>query len=409
MKAVIMAAGEGTRLKPLTNTRPKVMLPVAGRPILWYVVQSVKQAGIKEAVVIVRYLKEQIIDYFKQNEPGIKLTFVEQGDNYGTGAAILTAEKHIEDTFVVVAGDTIFDPEILRQVTAGHKGEITLAVKKVSNPHLYGVVELSGSTVSTFEEKPEHPKGDFANLSIYCMEPAVFSSIRAIPKSKRGEREIVHLFLGARAVKTDAFWMDIAYPWHLLDANEYLLGKLDAKTEHVENSTINGKVVMEEGAKIINSFVEGNCYIGKGSVIGPNAIIKGNVSIGANCNIGGATTVKNSILFDNVNAKHLSYIGDSVVGSHVNLGSGTQLANFRFDEGPISIQMEKKGWVNTGRKKFGAVVGDNTKFGVLSCTMPGKSIGENCWISSGVIVNQNIAPGTQVFIKQELTQYRAKK
>lgn len=408
MKAVILAAGQGVRLKPLTNTRPKVMLQVAGRPILWHLIQEAKKAGIREAVVVVRYLKEQIIQYFQEHDPGIKLTFVEQGTIHGTGAAILAAEPHLDDTFVALAGDIVTEADAIRQVIDAHKNGITLAVKQVPNPHQYGVVELSGNTVSLFEEKAEHPKSDLANLSIYCMESTIFHDIRGIPVSARGEQEIVNLFVGARAVKTDAFWMDIGYPWHLFDANDHLLASMESRSGDIENSTVNGKLIMEEGARVFHSFIEGNCYLGKGTQIGPNAFIKGNVSIGAYCSIGESTTIKNSILFDHVNAKHLAYLGDSVVGEGVNFGSGTQVANFRFDEGPVNVQTER-GWVNSGRKKLGAIIGDHVKFGVLSCTMPGKLIGEHSWISSGVIVNRNIAPRTQVFVKQELTEYRERK
>lgn len=407
MKAVIMAAGQGVRLKPLTNTRPKVMLPVAGRPILWHLIQEAKKAGIKEAVVIVRYKKEQVIDYFKRHDPGIKLTFVEQGSQNGTGAAILSAENYLSDTFVVLAGDIVTEARAIEQVITEHKSGITLGVKRVPNPHEYGVVELSGHTVSLFEEKVQHPKSDLANLSIYCMEPSIFHDIKSIPPSPRGEYEIVNLFVGARAVVTDAFWMDVAYPWHLLDANEHLLGKMEACTGEIEDSTIKGKVILEEGARVFNSYIEGNCFIGKNTAVGPHAFIKGNVSLGEDGCIGESSSVKNSILFDRVNAKHLAYIGDSVIGEGVNFGSGTQLANFRFDEGFVSVFTER-GWVNSGRKKLGAVIGDETKFGVNSCTMPGKLIGEHCWISSGVIVNRNIPPRTHVFVKQELTEYQEK-
>jgi len=401
MKAVIMAAGEGVRLRPLTSTRPKVMLPVAGKPILHHLLIEAKKAGIKEAVIIVRYLKEKIIDYFKDKDLGIKLKFVEQGPENGTAAAILAAEKEIQDTFVVLAGDTITEASVIRQVIDGHKGKITLGVKKVANPHLYGVVELSGDTVSIFEEKPQHPKTDLANLSIYCMDASIFSEIRSIPKSERGEYEIVNLFVGAKAVVVDGYWIDIAHPWDMLDVNEYLLTKMEANLGEIDNSTIKGKVIMEPGAKIINSYIEGIAYIGANTTIGPNAYLRGVNAIGANCSIGESTTVKSSIIFDNVNAKHLAYIGDSVIGEGVNFGAGTQLANFRFDELNINVQTER-GWTNTGKKKFGAVVGDGVKFGVLSCTMPGKLIGEGSWISSGVVVNKNVPARSRVYVKQEL-------
>jgi NDP-sugar pyrophosphorylase family protein len=283
----------------------------------------------------------------------------------------------------------------------GHEGGITLGLKKVDNPHEYGVVELSNGKVSLFEEKPKHPRSDLANLSVYCMEPTVFGELRSIGKSERGEYEIVNLFVGAKGVVTEGYWRDIAYPWDMLEANEHLLSDMDAHSGHVENSTIEGKVIMEEGARIINSYVEGSAYIGAGTVIGPNAYLKGSNSIGKWCSIGSGTTVKNSILLDHVNAKHLAYIGDSVIGENVNFGSGTQIANFRFDGENVNVQTEK-GWANSGRKKLGVVVGDNTKFGVLSCTMPGKLIGANCWIHSGVVVNKNVPSGTRVFTRQPI-------
>jgi bifunctional UDP-N-acetylglucosamine pyrophosphorylase/glucosamine-1-phosphate N-acetyltransferase len=403
MKAVIMAAGEGVRLLPLTATRPKVMLPVAGRPILHHLLVEAKKAGVTEAVIIVRYQKEMIIDYFKSKEKelGMKLTFVEQGSQNGTAAAILTAEKEMKETFLVLAGDTVTDSAVIKQVLKAHKGGVTIGVKKVANPHLYGVVELSGGIVSLFEEKPQHPKSDLANLSIYCMDPSVFPRIRAIGKSARGEYEIVSIFLGARAVVVDGFWMDIAHPWDLLTANEWLLERMEARNEAIENSTIKGKLIMEPGSRIINSYVEGTSYIGANTVIGPNAYLRGVNAIGANCEIGESTTVKNSVLFDGIKAKHLSYIGDSVVGEDVNFGSGTQLANYRFDGSTVNVQTER-GWANSGRNKFGAVIGDGVRFGVLSCTMPGKLIGEGSWISSGVVVNKNVPPHSRVYVKQEL-------
>jgi bifunctional UDP-N-acetylglucosamine pyrophosphorylase/glucosamine-1-phosphate N-acetyltransferase len=408
MKAIILAAGEGVRLKPFTNTRPKVMLQVAGKPLLHHLLLEAKKAGITEAVIVVRYLKEQIIEYFKSIEAklGMKLEFVEQGKKNGTAEAILSAESKINGTFVVLAGDIVTEASVIKKVIDGHKkGGITLAVKKVAHPHLYGVVELNkNNTVSIFEEKPIHPKSDLANLSIYCMEPGIFNEIRSIPKSPRGEYEIVNLFVGANAVVVDGFWMDVGYPWHLFDANDFILSKMehDDGEGKIENSTIRGKVILEKGAEIFNSYVEGMCYVGAGTKIGPNAYLRGTNSIGKNCEIGESTTVKNSIIFDNVNAKHLAYIGDSVIGNGVNFGSGTQMANYRFDEGTVNVLTEK-GWVNSGRKKMGAIIGDNVKFGVLSCTMPGKIIGENSWVNSGVVVNENVPSNSKVFVKQKLS------
>ncbi|MBU0590673.1 NTP transferase domain-containing protein [Candidatus Micrarchaeota archaeon] len=401
MKAIILAAGDGVRLRPLTATRPKPMLCIAGKPLIHHLLLEAKKAGIAEAIIIVRHLKEQIIDYFNKTDIGMKIKCIEQKPGNGTATAILSADGEVNDTFVVLAGDIVTDSSVIKSVIDGHTGNITLAVKKVSNPHEYGVVELSGDNVSLFEEKPKHPKTDLANLSVYCMQPTIFNEIKSLTKSERGEYEIVDLFVGAKAVIVDGYWRDIAYPWDLFEANEFLISKMEVCKEHIENSTIEGKVIMGDGAKIIDSYIEGNSYIGAGSVIGPNAYLRGTNSIGKNCSIGGGTTLKNSILFDNVNAKHLAYIGDSVIGSNVNFGSGTQVANYRFDGGHINVLTEK-GWVNSGKNKLGVFVGDNTKFGVLSCTMPGKLIGHNCWVYSGVVVNKNVPPNMKVYTRQQI-------
>ena len=181
MKAVVMAAGDGKRMRPMTETRPKVMLPVAGKPILEHILIDLKKAGIDEAILVVKHNKEKIIEYFtpKQEELGIKINFVEQGDEMGTAYAILTAEKEINGAFVAIAGDIITDYENISKIIKEHTGNITLGVKKVRNPHEYGIVEITDGKVSLFQEKPKNPKTELANLSIYCMEPGIFEIGRA--------------------------------------------------------------------------------------------------------------------------------------------------------------------------------------------------------------------------------------
>lgn len=397
-----MAAGEGVRLRPLTNTRPKVMLQIAAKPLLHHLLLEVKKAGIDEAVIVVRHLKEQIIDYFSNTDIGMEITFVTQGPKRGTADAILAAESEIDDAFVALAGDIVTEASVIKAVMEEHEEGLTVGLKRVETPEEYGVVELDAEgKITTVEEKQKNPKSNLANISIYCAEQDIFKEIRRVVPSPRGEYEITDILIGAKGVMCEGFWMDVGYPWKLFDAAEWLLSRMESKTGDIENSTINGKVIMEEGARIFNSYVEGITYVGAGTTIGPNAYIRGINTIGKHCEIGESTTVKNSILFDKVKAKHLAYIGDSIIGEGVNFGSGTQLANFRFDKGNIIVDTEK-GKVDSGRNKLGAIVGDSTKFGVLSCTMPGKIIGEDCWISAGAVIAQNIKPHTHVFVRQEL-------
>ncbi len=401
MKAVVMCAGKGERLRPLTETRQKGMIPVAGKPLLHHLVLELKKAGIDELVFVVRERKEDIMNYFSNLDLGMKVNFAEQGEEKGTAVAIAAAEKEIDGKFVVVAGDIVTEASVIKKVIDSHEGCVTMALKKMPDPQRYGVVELSGEKITMIHEKSQKPPSDLANLSVYCMEKTVFEDIKKIQKSERGEYEITSLLVGAKGVVVEDYWSDVSYPWDLFAVTEHLLSNMEANHGEIEGSTIKGKVIMDEGSKIIDSYIEGTVYLGKNTVIGPHAYVRGINSIGADCSIGESSTVKNSILFDKVNAKHLSYIGDSVVGEEVNFGSGTQLANFRFDGGTVSVHTEK-GWINSGKRKLGAVIGDNTKFGVLSCTMPGKLIGNNCWVHSGVVVNKNVPSGHIVYVQQQL-------
>ncbi|PIN82555.1 glucose-1-phosphate thymidylyltransferase, partial [Candidatus Micrarchaeota archaeon CG11_big_fil_rev_8_21_14_0_20_47_5] len=153
--------------------------------------------------------------------------------------------------------------------------------------------------------------------------------------------------------------------------------------------------------EIISSYIDGPLYVGANTTIGPHSYIKGCTSIGANCCIGDSTTVKNSIIFDRTNAKHLAYIGDSVIGEGCNFGAAAQIANFRFDAGSIKAKVNDV-VIDTKRNKLGAIIGDNVKMGVLCSVMPGKMIGNDCWIGANVMVEENIEPNTHVLLKQEL-------
>ena len=335
----------------------------------------------------------------------MKLEFVEQGEQYGTGAALLSAkEKEADsDRFLVVAGDIVTESSLMKSVMDAHEKWITVAAKRVERPERYGVLQVKNGLVDSIEEKSENPKGNLVNTSVYVMDRDVFNGLEKITPSLRGEYELTDALVGAKCVEVQGFWMDVAYPWELFEAQDYLLSKMEAKAGKVENCTVKGKLIMEDGAEITDSYIDsGMHYIGSGTRIGPHSYLRGNNSIGQDCEIGESTTVKNSVLFDKVKAKHLAYIGDSVIGENVNFGSGTQIANYRFDEGNVNV-LTDAGGVDTGRKKMGCVVGDNVKFGVLSCVMPGKTIGNDCWIGSGVSVDENVGIGRHVFLKQEKT------
>ena len=408
-KAVVLAAGEGKRLRPLTFTRPKCMIQLAGKPILQHVLENLKSVGVNEAAVVVKYKKEAITDYFAENPvAGMKLSFIEQGDNYGTAAAFGYAESFANETFFGVAGDIITEASALKKLgEAAQAGgcEVTAALHAVEDAREYGTAIVKDGKISAFEEKVEKPKSNLANCSLYVFEPSIFKKIKEIKKSSRGEYEIIDLLKGAAAVEIGGFWLDMGMPWQLFSANEFLISKLPESKGKMENCNVRGKVYMAKGAEMHDSVIEGNVYIGEGSYVGPHAYIRGTTSIGKDCGIGDSTTLKNSIIFDHVNAKHLTYIGDSIVGSNCNFGAATQIANYRFDAGSIKAIVNDV-TIDTKRNKLGAIIGDNVKMGVLTAVMPGKIIGDGCWIDAGVVVKENVERKTHLVLHQALTKQK---
>ena len=407
-KAVVLSAGEGKRLRPLTYTRPKCMIQLAGKPILYHVINSLADAGIGEIIAVVKYQSKTITDYFTpavQSELGVKIQFIEQGDNYGTAAAFLEAEKYIDEPFIGMAGDIITDSNAISRLMSGFEGQAAACFKQLgAAEEQYGTAVIEGGIVKGFEEKSKSSRSNLVNCSIYAFGPEIFRLLSQIRLSKRKEYEVTDLFSMAdvkAVVLEDEYWLDMGMPWQLFNANEFLLSQLPGKRGIIEDSTIKGPVYMEEGARIFASYVEGPLYLGKNSEIGPHSYIKGVSSIGNDCSIGDSTTVKNSIIFDNVNAKHLSYIGDSIIGANCNFGAGTQIANYRFDEGSIT-SLANDVVIDTKRNKLGAILGDNTKTGVLSSVMPGKVIGDNCWIGANVNIDRHIGRNKSVRLKQEL-------
>ncbi len=302
-----------------------------------------------------------------------------------------------------MAGDIITEASALKKLGECASGEVTAALHAVEDAREYGTAIVKEGRISAFEEKVEKPKSNLANCSLYVFEPTVFKKIKRVERSLRGEYEIIDLLKGATAVQIKDYWLDMGMPWQLFSANEFLLSGLPDNRDRVENCTIRGKIVMEKDAEVHDSVIEGNVYIGEGSYVGPHAYIRGTTSIGKDCGIGDSTTIKNSIIFDHVNAKHLTYIGDSIIGSGCNFGAATQIANYRFDAGNIKAVINDV-TIDTKRNKLGAIIGDNVKMGVLTSVMPGKIIGDSCWIDAGVVVKENVERKTHLVLHQALTK-----
>jgi len=423
LKAVILAAGEGVRLQPITLTRPKHLISVGGKPVLEHCLNAVKACGISEIVIVVHYMAEAIRKYFGSGEKfGLKIEYAYQKGVFGTGNAVSVAEPYVDGDFLLVYGDLLFTAEALKKVLEVHrqkKPSATLSVVSVDRPEDYGIIELKDEgEVKSIIEKPsrEEAPTNLANAGLYVFSPEIFEKVKSISTSSRGEWEITDAIgllikekkpVFAAEIRRDE-WFDIGRPWDLLEANRWVL----TQVEHgvfgnvEEGAHIIGPVTVAETARIRSgAYIEGPAYIGENSDVGPNCYIRPCTSIGKNVRIGNACEIKNSIIMDGVHIGHLSYVGDSIIGENCNLGAGTITANYRLDAGTIKM-MVKDRLVDTGRTKLGAVLGDNVKTGINALLMPGVKVGNNCWIGPNVIVHRDLPPNTTIFLKQTLGERR---
>ncbi|MGD0979088.1 MAG: bifunctional sugar-1-phosphate nucleotidylyltransferase/acetyltransferase [Candidatus Bathyarchaeia archaeon] len=419
MKAAILAAGEGVRLQPITATRPKPLIKVAGKPILEHCLNALKRTGISEAVIVVHYMGDAIRQYFGDGKDfGLKIEYAEQQAVLGTGNAVSVVEPYVNDDFLLVNGDVLFAAEALKTVVDLHQSEkpaTTMAVVPVEKPENYGIVELeNGKHVKRIVEKPtrEEAPTNLANAGIYVFSTEIFAKIKQTSATSRGEWEIpdaLTLLINEKkpvlAVKIAAEdWIDIGRPWDLLEANRWALTRMKHKPFGLieDGAHLVGPVTVAETARVRSgAYVEGPAFIDEEADIGPNCYIRPCTSIGRKVRVGNACEIKNSIIMDSTHIGHLSYVGDSIVGERGNLGAGTITANYRLDAGTIKMMVKDK-HVDSGRKKLGAVLGDDVKTGINALLMPGVKVGNDSWIGPNLLVRRDLPPKSKLFLKQEV-------
>ncbi len=395
MKAVILAAGEGIRMHPLTHTRPKVMIPIANKPIVEHLLIEVAKAGIKEFIFIVGYHDEEVRSYFgKGDKWGVSIVYCTQRKQLGTADAIRVVENLVDDNFLMINGDIVVDQEDIDSLA--RRNTTTMSVVEVEDTRDLGLVEIRKSKVVHIYEKVEKPASNLANAGLYLFTPDIFTAISRTPKSPRGEYEITDSlqFLidqgNGIAYQKISHWLDVSFPWDLLPANEALLKEIKSQNlgEVEENVVIKGDVSIGKGTVVRSgSYIVGPVTIGENCDIGPNCYIRPYTAIGNGCHIGSAVEVKNSMVMNGSKIPHHNYVGDSIIGEGCNLGAGTKIANLRLDGKEI--------WVNgrnTRRRKLGAIIGDGVETGINASINTGTVIGNNARIGPGALASGVIAP-----------------
>lgn len=408
MKAYILAAGEGHRMRPLTSNIPKPLLPVAGKPFLEHNIEAVRDAGIKDIILLIGWKAHRVREHFGDGkEFGVRIEYVEQKERLGTAHAVSLIKNRVDSPFFCLYGDVVVSKDSVTGIVQHHKkvGGSVMALTSVEDPRRYGCVRVEDGVVKDIQEKPEIPEGNLVNAGAYLLDMDIFDAIGETKRSARGEYELTdslkvmirksHLY--TYLLKEE--WLDVARPWDLLEANRILMRNIERDIKGVvsERATVEGAVVVGEGSEVkAGSYIIGPAIIGRDCEIGPNAYIRPSTSIGNGCKIGSAVEVKNSIVMDSTKIPHLSYVGDSVIGERCNFGAGTKVANLRLDEKEIQVVIDGRK-VGSGRRKLGVIMGDDVKTGINATIDVGTIIGEGTMIGMGALAKGTIAPGSRIF------------
>ncbi len=382
-----MAAGEGRRCRPLTQTRSKVMLPVGNRPFMEHVIIALAANGIRDLYIVVGYQKERVMDYFEDGlDFGVKITYLEQNELLGTAHALRKAESLLDEEFLVVNGDNLIDARAVKElISANGENVILAALRRHSGD--YGVLMIEQGRVRAIIEKPGRPCSGILNTGAYKFSPAIFEDLRHTPISERGSYELTQTLSqmiaeGKEIVPqiSKGIWSDAIFAWDLLNANNLALGMKDTtiKGEVEEGVRIKGPVEVGEGSIVRSgSYLVGPVCIGEDCDIGPCATILPSTSIGNSARIGSHSEIRNSIIMNDTRIGSGTIISDSVIGASCTLGD--QLV---IETGTCVVEVEEAFL----RAEFGAIFADDVTAGNRVLVSPGTVVGTGARIGSGASI-----------------------
>ena len=389
-QAVILAAGEGQRLRPFTVTKPKVMLSIADKPILQYVVESLAQNGIRNLVLVVGYRREQVFDWIGSGEQfGVDITYITQEKQLGTAHALAQAKAVTENEFLVLPGDNLIAADTIARFAAT-KPEAML-VKRVDNPVRYGVVTIDIGVVKDIVEKPKEAKGNVINTGIYAFTRQIFSFIEPELDIPDALNNMIAQGHPISAQETDGTWLDVVYPWDILSLNDAVLRQIQSSLGGTIETGVALKGQVSVGKDTVirsNSYIVGPVVIGDNCDIGPNVCLLPATSIGNNVVISPFTEIKNSVIGDDVSLGPGCIIEDSVIDKSC-------VINGRFTA--CSSQAEVKVDDEYHVVNIGAMLGEGCSLGNSVVAQPGVIVGNYSQVQAPRLISGRLPDRSLVF------------
>ncbi|EFL36754.1 glucose-1-phosphate thymidylyltransferase [Streptomyces viridochromogenes DSM 40736] len=329
MKALVLSGGAGTRLRPITHTSAKQLVPVANKPVLFYGLESIAEAGITDVGMIVGDTAAEIEEAVGDGSKfGLDITYIPQERPLGLAHAVLIARDYLgDDDFVMYLGDNFIVGGIsgLVEEFRDNRPDAQILLTRVADPRAFGVAELDPSgQVIGLEEKPDQPKSDLALVGVYLFTPLIHEAVRGIEPSWRGELEITHAIqhlidssADVRCTVVKGYWKDTGNVGDMLEVNRTVLEAMERRIDGDvdEASQTIGRVVVEEGARIVDSRIVGPAVIASGTVIS-NSYVGPFTSIAENCRITDSE-LEFSIVLRDSSIRGVGRIESSLIGRHV--------------------------------------------------------------------------------------------
>jgi UDP-N-acetylglucosamine diphosphorylase/glucosamine-1-phosphate N-acetyltransferase len=389
-QAVILAAGEGQRLRPFTVNRPKVMLSIADKPILQYVVEALAQNGIRDIVLVVGYKKQQVFDYMGSGEQfGVNIAYVTQEKQLGTAHALAQAKEVLENEFLALPGDNLIGAATIAQFAAV-KPEAVL-VKKVDNPVGYGVVTVDNGLVKAVVEKPEKATSNVVSTGIYAFSKEIFNFIEPELNIPDVLNNMIAQDYQINVMETDGTWLDVIYPWDVLNLNDAILRQIQTSLGGTIEASVSltGRISVGKDTVIrSHSYIAGPVVIGDGCDIGPNVCILPATSIGNNVVISPFTEIKNSVIGDDVNIGPSSTIQDTVIDRGCIIRG-----HFTACSGPSEVKINNEHHI----VNIGAMLGEGSGLGNGVVAQPGVVVGSYSQIQPLKVISGRLPDRSLVY------------
>jgi len=392
LKAVILAAGEGKRLRPFTYSEPKVMIPVANRSIMDYVVRSLVCNKITEIVMVVGYRKERIMSYFGDGDGfGAEITYVNQDKQLGNGHAVLAASEHIDGDFMILPGDSLIDARSVADLQSIGAGHGALVIES-DMPAKYGVAILERNRISDILDRRGEGASNIVLAGAYKLPASFFDTLEICVEG--GDYNLSHaLKLYVQDIKIEpvfcqGLWIDAVYPWDLIEVNHAALANTPVQTAGtIETGVlIHGKVSIGKGTTIrAGTTLYGPIAIGLGCDIGPNVSIFSSTSIGDNVTIDPFSVIRNSVIMSDCSIGSHSMLSQSVLGYGVKVRS-----HLMASSADAFVNLEEEFY---RVPNIGTLVGEDCSMGSGVSIEPGTIIGPKSRIMSGSKVSRNVPTG----------------